>query len=219
MSSVGDREKSCERCGDVFARPAKFSDAQWVSRRFCSRKCAATRISMPIDELERLYVSGLSCSQIAEQCGVTKQAVRRALKASGVEIRGLSEAMKLSHNRPHVLEKFSNAARGRKHSEATKKKLRDVVGPDHPLWRSGLTLGSGGYLQFTASPANGAHAGKFLHQIVCEWKEGRKLPDGYHVHHIDGDKLNNSPDNLVSMSAREHGQLHYLERTRNVKQM
>lgn len=42
------------------------------------------------------------------------------------------------------------------------------------------------------------------------WKKhnGRKIPKGYHIHHVDGDRTNDSPDNLICVSSEEHLRLH-----------
>jgi hypothetical protein len=48
----------------------------------------------------------------------------------------------------------------------------------------------------------------FLHRHVASIKEGRWLTTEEHVHHIDEDKLNNSPENLHICSASEHARLH-----------
>lgn len=205
-------EKNCKRCGKTFSRGPKLSDSQWSRRTFCTRRCAATRCVLGIDDMKRLYEEGKSSREISHLAGVSAQAVRRALKQAAVELRSVSDAMKLSHNKPGMAEKFSRIATGRKHSEATKEKMRQVIGPDHPLWRAGLTISSGGYLQFTASQANGDNAGRLLHQVIFEWKNGGRLDDGFHVHHIDGNKLNNHPDNLTSMSASDHAKLHMKQR-------
>ncbi|GKX27862.1 hypothetical protein SH1V18_03420 [Vallitalea longa] len=51
--------------------------------------------------------------------------------------------------------------------------------------------------------------GKHEHRVVAEKKIGRKLRDGEVVHHMDGNKLNNSPDNLkVFRSQVEHATWH-----------
>lgn len=34
------------------------------------------------------------------------------------------------------------------------------------------------------------------------------IPEGYHIHHVDGNKLNNVPNNLIALSPLEHGLLH-----------
>lgn len=47
------------------------------------------------------------------------------------------------------------------------------------------------------------------HRVVCAEKLGlTEIPPGYDVHHIDGDKLNNHPDNLYMMHRFEHARLH-----------
>lgn len=46
----------------------------------------------------------------------------------------------------------------------------------------------------------------FLHRVVYEDNFG-PIPPGYHVHHRDGNPLNNSPDNLEALPAREHNRI------------
>lgn len=51
--------------------------------------------------------------------------------------------------------------------------------------------------------------GRHTHRVVMESKIGRKLAAGEVVHHADGNKLNNDPDNLILLKsqsdhAREH---------------
>ena len=51
--------------------------------------------------------------------------------------------------------------------------------------------------------------GKREHRIVAEQMLGRKLKPGEVVHHIDGKKRNNSPDNLmVFANQAEHAKFH-----------
>jgi len=54
--------------------------------------------------------------------------------------------------------------------------------------------------------------GQHEHRVVAEQKIGRPILPGEHVHHIDGNKHNNHPDNLVVMTASEHHKLHAKER-------
>jgi hypothetical protein len=37
---------------------------------------------------------------------------------------------------------------------------------------------------------------------------GLKIKEGYQIHHIDGDRTNNNLDNLIDVTAKEHGWLH-----------
>jgi hypothetical protein len=47
-----------------------------------------------------------------------------------------------------------------------------------------------------------------LHRLIMEEQLGRKLHRNEVVHHIDGNRWNNSPDNLCVMTRSEHARLH-----------
>ncbi len=51
--------------------------------------------------------------------------------------------------------------------------------------------------------------GRHMHRIVAEMKLGRQLRPGEVVHHIDGDKRNNRPENIEVLSSQsEHAREH-----------
>ena len=50
---------------------------------------------------------------------------------------------------------------------------------------------------------------KFLHTLIGEMKIGRALKKDEVVHHIDGDILNNHPDNLAVMTRAAHQWIHW----------
>jgi hypothetical protein len=56
--------------------------------------------------------------------------------------------------------------------------------------------------------------GRHMHRVVMEQKIGRKLKRGEIVHHIDGNKRNNDPDNLMITTQSEHLKLHLPEMIR-----
>ena len=60
-----------------------------------------------------------------------------------------------------------------------------------------------GYYQITS----GIHKGKLLHRLVYENNFG-SIPKGFHIHHIDGNKENNVPGNLMILSKSNHHHLH-----------
>ena len=53
-----------------------------------------------------------------------------------------------------------------------------------------------------------------MHRYVWYFYNG-EIPKGYHVHHKDGDKANNSIDNLECIDGYEHLSQHTLERMHN----
>lgn len=200
--------KSCARCGKHFTKPAKYSATQWASKTHCSRRCGALKRKVTDREIVSIYERGDSSTQIGELFGLSGTHVLRILRSSNVKIREGSENKRLSQSRPEVRKKMSEAATGRALPESAKQILRERVGSKNHNWISGITLSVGGYLQFTASAANGEHSEKFLHTIIAEWKVRRKLLPGEVVHHKDRDKLNNDPSNLEVMTASEHAKLH-----------
>lgn len=53
------------------------------------------------------------------------------------------------------------------------------------------------------------YLGRHIHRIIAEKMLGRKLKKGEVVHHIDGNKTNNNPSNLMVFSSQgEHARFH-----------
>ena len=63
-----------------------------------------------------------------------------------------------------------------------------------------------GYYQITNNKEN--NMGKYLHRLIFEDYHNCKLDENDVIHHIDGDKLNNHPANLICMSRKAHRLLH-----------
>jgi hypothetical protein len=54
------------------------------------------------------------------------------------------------------------------------------------------------------SPSNG-----YLHRFLWEKFNNKKIPSGFHIHHVDGNKENNTIGNLVIVSKKKHLSQHY----------
>lgn len=209
MASVS---KSCSRCGSVFTKPSRISKTQWDKRMFCSKRCSATKKNIPILELKELYESKLSGEDIAKKFGISATHVRRLLRKAVVTIRSNGEPQRIAMSKPEIKEKMSKASTGRRHSIETRKKMSSIFGDQHPLWKGGVTRLSNGYLAYTNSPQNNENRNKYVHQVIARQKYGRWANDSEHIHHLDGNKLNNHPDNLLLMSASAHAKLHHFKK-------
>jgi hypothetical protein len=78
-------------------------------------------------------------------------------------------------------------------------------------WKGGVTRDAEGYLRKQAPQHPRAHGNGYvlLHRLILEEKLGRYLLPDEVAHHIDFDKTNNRPDNLMPMKASEHIQYHW----------
>ena len=52
---------------------------------------------------------------------------------------------------------------------------------------------------------NGKHYRR--NRVVWSEAHGCPVPPGYHIHHIDGNCLNDAPENLQALPAREHNRM------------
>lgn len=68
-------------------------------------------------------------------------------------------------------------------------------------------LGSDGY--YRIKDRSTGNFDKLLHRLIYEEYHG-DIIDGYIIHHIDGNSVNNNPDNLVMMSRENHNKIHHI---------
>lgn len=94
----------------------------------------------------------------------------------------------------------------RKHNVDIRPQSEAQTGEHNPFWKGGITYLKGyRFLRVPQHPNATRHGYVAEHRLVMEKKLGRYLGKKEVVHHLDGNKLNNSPGNLqVFVSNAKH---------------
>lgn len=99
---------------------------------------------------------------------------------------------------------------GKKHSEETKRKIAEArkkyKREKHPSWKGGKRITTQGYVEILKPEHHRARGNGYVfeHILVMEQKLNREIMVNEEVHHLDGDKENNHPDNLVVLNKSDH---------------
>jgi hypothetical protein len=116
--------------------------------------------------------------------------------------------------RPEMREMTSKRFKGKKlslkHKEEISKTMKGrFVGDKHWNWKGKKLLSkSSKNLTYIRIPQKDG-GWEYEHRIIAEQKIGRKIRKGEDVNHIDGNPLNNKPDNLEVLSHRDHMRKHW----------
>lgn len=94
--------------------------------------------------------------------------------------------------------------------------FKQFKGEKNHLWKGGGVTGDGyKWVYAYDSPMADCRGRVREHRYVISQKLGRPLRREEQVHHIDGNKLNNNPENLMLVSLSEHMSIHESERIKN----
>ena len=82
---------------------------------------------------------------------------------------------------------------------------------DNPNWRGGITVTAHGYVLVKVGKDHhlaDVRGYAYEHRIVAEEKMGRLLQPDELVHHLNGNRQDNHPDNVIVTGIAEHIRLH-----------
>lgn len=171
---------------------------------------------LTLDERQKvldLYSRCLSVVTTAESIGISQWQVLGCLKRQGINpsgARGGACYRRIDDVRRWAAEGLSLAEIGRRvgttHAKVSaflKKHDIPLVAfrqsmENNPAWRGGRVVDKDGYILVKAPthPNRDRHGYMREHRLVMEQTLGRQLLRGEVVHHKDGDKQHNTPDNL-----------------------
>lgn len=96
-------------------------------------------------------------------------------------------------------------------AENREKKSRRQRREGNPNWQGGRSVASNGYVLIKVGVDHhlaDVRGYAYEHRLVAEQKAGRRIEPGEHVHHINGDKVDNRPENLEILTVAEHCKRH-----------
>lgn len=82
-----------------------------------------------------------------------------------------------------------------------------LKGKQNSMWKGGRTIASNGYVLIRVGmehPFADCRGYAYEHRVVASEKIGRLISSSEQVHHIDGNKTNNHPDNLEVLTVQQH---------------
>lgn len=191
-TEAGWRHLKCPTCGSEFKRKASDIKGQTA---YCSRACFdAVKLGMAQAKRSPRYEK--VCEQCSKTFAVTKTRVNTARFCS-VACKGANEAWR---------QESSERQQGEKHWRYAGHKYKD--GPYKR--RFDQTLGSPGEhrLIFAKHMAEHAPGHPFLVLRDGVWWFHKTI----HVHHIDGNPLNNDIANLLAVTSGAHAKIHHNRR-------
>jgi hypothetical protein len=139
----------------------------------------------------KYITQGLSARKIGQLCGVQAKRICIWLRKFNIDVKSGASFIK-----------------GLKRTPEQRKNYRRI-GPNHNQWRGGVQVHqSGGYVYVYIAPRK--H--KLRSHVVVEEVIGRAVREEECVHHINGDRQDDRPENLMVMPKGEHIRMHQLMR-------
>ena len=153
-----------------------------------------------VDEYQR----GASLTELADRHNISVSTVRYhvlkagALRSRSEGVRNAAAAGKIGSGLRGKSREFSDE------HKAALSRARAKWGEENAV---GFSIKPSGYREHT----RGEHKGRAEHVVKMEQRLGRRLLPDEHIHHIDGNPLNNDENNLALVTRSGHARLHRLQ--------
>lgn len=124
--------------------------------------------------------------------GLGKKRPLSAIRATADALRGIPRSKK-------VKEKISKSKKGQ------------MLGEKHPNWKGGKITDKNGYIHIKMREHPQSNSIGYIreHRVVMEKKIGRMLKKNEDVHHKNGTKTDNRPENLELLTRSTHAKVSY----------
>lgn len=160
--------------------------------------------NLPVADIIRQYLNeDQSSPQISERYGTDATTIRNLLRANGIAIRSAAEAVRIARQTGR-----RNRESEMRHIQAMLKVSKERFGKGalSPNWKGGRRKRGNGYISlYQPLHPRADKAGYVLeHRLVMEQRIRRYLSLSEHVHHINGIKDDNKPENLMLLSLASH---------------
>ena len=142
-------------------------------------------------EAKRLYFEeNMSCWDIQQRLDISFYTLQRLFRDNGLKFRSSTESMRLAYSKYQTMGFQKGINHHRFNGHRATRNTRGYILVFQPSHHR--------------APING-YVGE--HILVWERVHNRPLPDGWVVHHLNGIKSDNRPQNLVGLSNRAHRQV------------
>jgi len=164
------------------------------------RKGQDNRIIVMLPKAKELYYDKeLSFGEVCQQLSISFYTLKRLFDDNGLKLRTSGEAIKLAyHKYPQMGYK---------------------TGDMHPRYNGYRTYETRtGYVRVYKPDHHRSGVNGYIFEHILVWEDAHKipLPEGWTVHHLNGIKNDNRPENLVGMPSRAHSQV-LAEKAKRIK--